>query len=84
MRIDITIPDEWLPALKVLADRKGVSLSRLLCESAVALLPASERRELPPARKRGRPKKDDAQQTAPASRQSAKGKGKARSQGKGS
>lgn len=57
MRIDITIPDEWVPALKQLAERKKVSLSRLLCESAIALLPQKERKQLPPARPRGRPSK---------------------------
>ena len=56
MRIDISVPDEWLPVLKRLAEKKGVSLSRLLCESAAALLPASERKRLPKARARGRPK----------------------------
>jgi hypothetical protein len=59
MRIDITVPDEWLPALKRLAEKRGVSLSRLLCEAAVAMLPATERKKLPPAKGRGRPKADD-------------------------
>ena len=59
MRIDITVPDEWVPALKQLAERKRISLSRLLCEAAVALLPAKERKQLPAARERGRPRKTD-------------------------
>ena len=59
MRIDITIPDEWLPALKRLAEKKGVSLSRLLCQSAAELLPLAERKKLPQAKGRGRPKKSD-------------------------
>jgi hypothetical protein len=59
MRIDITIPEEWLPPLRRLAEKKGVSLSRLLCESAAALLPPAERKKLPQAKGRGRPKKSD-------------------------
>ena len=73
MRIDISIPDDWLPTLKGFADRKGVSLSRLLCESAFALLPQKEQKQLPAARKRGRPRKDAA---AAEPAQSAKRQGK--------
>lgn len=73
MRIDISIPEEWLPALRELAERKDVSLSRLLCESAFALLPTKEQRQLPPARKRGRPRNDEAQ---PTPKRIGKGKSK--------
>jgi hypothetical protein len=31
----------------------------MLCESAAALLPTSERKKLPPAKGRGRPKKTE-------------------------
>jgi hypothetical protein len=56
MRINISIPDEWLPVLKQLAERQGISLSRLLCKSAADLLPKKEQAKLPPAKERGRPK----------------------------
>jgi hypothetical protein len=59
MRIDITVPHEWLPALKRLAEERGVSLSRLLSEAATKLLPPDERKKLPKARGRGRPAKSE-------------------------
>jgi hypothetical protein len=59
MPTNITMPPEWLDALRRLAERRGVSLSRLLCEAAADLLPASERRKLPELKERGRPSKTD-------------------------
>jgi hypothetical protein len=58
MRINISIPDEWHEPLEKLAAKRGISLSRLLYESAAALLPAAERKKLPEAKERGRPRKD--------------------------
>jgi hypothetical protein len=56
MKLTITIPEEWVPALRSLAARKKTSLSRLLYEAAAAQLPARERARLPAAKGRGRPK----------------------------
>lgn len=59
MPTNITMPPEWLDALRRLADRRGVSLSRLLIEAAADLLPPAERRKLPELKERGRPPKAD-------------------------
>jgi hypothetical protein len=59
MPTNLTIPPEWLKALRRLAKRRGVSLSRLLCEAAAALLPREERNRLPELKERGRPSKAD-------------------------
>jgi hypothetical protein len=59
MRTNITIPDEWVPALRRLAKQRGMSLARLLCEGAFKMLPPAERKKLPPAKERGRPRNDD-------------------------
>ena len=59
MRIVISVPDEWLPALKRLAEKRGKTFSRLLCEAALKMLPPDERKKLPPARNRGRPRHDE-------------------------
>jgi hypothetical protein len=58
VRININVPEEWLPFIQKLADKRGVSLSKLFSEAAISQLPASERKKLPPARKPGRPKKE--------------------------
>jgi hypothetical protein len=58
MRVNIIVPDEWLPLLQRHAKRQGKSLSRLLCDAAFDKLPRTERGKLPPARERGRPKKE--------------------------
>lgn len=59
MPTNITMPPEWLDALRKLAKRRGVSLSRLLIEAAAELLPPAERRKLPELKERGRPTKAD-------------------------
>lgn len=58
MRVNVTIPDEWLPILKNAAKRKKTSLSRLLYESAAATLPEREQRKLPVPREPGAPLKN--------------------------
>jgi hypothetical protein len=57
MPVNIVMPEEWAKALRQLAKRRGVSLSRLLCESAARDLPKNELRKLPPLKERGRPRK---------------------------
>jgi hypothetical protein len=59
MPTNLTIPPEWLDALRKLAKRRGVSLSRLLCEAAAKQLPPAERQKLPELKDRGRPTKAD-------------------------
>jgi hypothetical protein len=60
MRVNITIPDDWLPALQRAAAKRKLSLSRWLYTLAVEQLPKSERAKLPPAKGRGRPAKEPA------------------------
>jgi hypothetical protein len=56
MRINITIPDDWHAALTALAERKQVSLSKLLCQAAAKKLTAEDRARLTKWRDRGREK----------------------------